>query len=222
MAANIEHILFDCDGVLIDTEIVAAHRFVGRMNDLGIQDLSVDYYLTHHTGSTFMQVLDKYLSATHTLEEQRDIMLAVEQEVADNVVAISGVDEMLKQVSVPKSIVSNSFVQTVRDAVKKVEISHYFTGNIFSSELVANPKPAPDVYILALEKLGLHPDQLLVVEDSLTGARAAMQAGLEVIGFVGASHILPGHDSRLQNLGVTTIARDMNDLGVILHERLAE
>lgn len=212
MSAKIEHVLFDCDGVLIDTEIIAAHRFVARMHDLGIENLTVDYYLTHHTGSTFMQVLGHYLSESHSEQEQRIIMLAVEQEVADNVVGIAGVDEMLRQIDLPKSIVSNSFVQAVKNAVEKVKINHFFTGKIFSSELVENPKPAPDVYHLALEELNLSPDQILVVEDSLTGATAAMEAGLMVIGFTGASHILPGHDSRLTSMGVKHIASDMGEL----------
>lgn len=216
----IKHILFDCDGVLIDTEIVAARLFVTRMHDMGIGEISTDYYLTHHTGSTFMTVLNHYLGNSHSMEEQYAIMQEVEQAVADNVVEIDGVEQMLKSVSIDKSIVSNSYVKAVRNAMEKTGLTDYFTGDIFSSELVKNPKPAPDVYELAIKTTNLEPYQLLVVEDSLTGVRAAKSAGLQVIGFLGASHILSGHDERMRDLGVTELAYNMVELDVMLNQQI--
>lgn len=215
----IKHILFDCDGVLIDTEIVAAHRFVDRMEHIGY-DLSVDYYLTHHTGSTFTAVLDHYLGETHSRQERITIMKEVEREVADSVEIIAGVEPMLAALPIQKSIVSNSHIATVEEAMVKIGITQYFTGHVFSSESVTNPKPAPDVYYLALKTLGLAPEEMIVVEDSITGATAAIGAGLNVIGFTGASHIQPGHENKLSALGVTTIAANMNDLKEILLKHL--
>ena len=216
----IKHILFDCDGVLIDTEIVAANLFVARMQAMGINDISTADYLTNHTGSTFMTVLGQFLDHSHSLTEQREIMEEIEQAVADNVVEISGVEQMLKSVSIDKSIVSNSYVKAVKNAMHKTGLTSYFTGNIFSSELVKNPKPATDVYELAIQTTNLEPNQLLVVEDSLTGVRAAKSAGLQVIGFLGASHILPGHDERMRDLGVTKLAYNMAELDVILNQQI--
>ena len=98
----------------------------------------------------------------------------------------------------------------------KIGLTQYFTGHVFSSESVANPKPAPDVYRLDLKTLGLAPDQMIVVEDSITGATAAIGAGLNVIGFIGASHIQPGHSDKLVDLGVISIAANMFELREIL------
>ena len=211
----IKHILFDCDGVLIDTEIVAAHRFVARMESIG-HDLSVDYYLTHHTGSTFTTVLDHYLGQTHNPQERLSIMKEFERVVADSVEIIAGVEPMLAALPLQKSIVSNSHIATVEEAMVKIGLTQYFTGHVFSSESVANPKPAPDVYYLALKTLGLAPEQMIVVEDSITGATAAISAGLNVIGFTGASHIQPGHNNKLVDLGVISVAENMIELREIL------
>lgn len=211
----IKHILFDCDGVLIDTEIVAAHRFVARVQKIGIT-VSVDHYLTHHTGSTFSAVLEHYLGDSHSLQQRTDIMDEVEREVAENTVGITGVEPMLAALSINKSIVSNSLIATVNDAMVKLGLTNYFTGHVFSSESVARPKPAPDVYNLALKTLDLNRDELIVVEDSITGATAAREAGLDIVGFAGASHILPGHAEKLEKLGVKSVAKDMSELTRIL------
>lgn len=216
----IKHILFDCDGVLIDTEIVAANLFVARMHEMGISDISTADYITNHTGSTFMTVLGQFLGHSHSLTEQRAIMEEIEQAVADNVVEISGVEQMLKSVTIDKSIVSNSYVNAVQNAMHKTGLTSYFTDNIFSSELVKNPKPAPDVYELAIQTTNLEPHQLLVVEDSLTGVRSAKSAGLQVIGFLGASHILPGHDERMKDLGITELAFNMAELAKVLNQQI--
>ena len=211
----IKHILFDCDGVLIDTEIVAAHRFVAKVAKIGIE-VSVDHYLRQHTGSTFSVVLAHYLGDTHTVAERAVFMDEVEQEVADSTERIAGVESMLAALAIKKSIVSNSSITTVNQAMIKLGLTNYFTGQVFSSESVAKPKPAPDVYHLALKSLKLSSRELIVVEDSLTGVTAAREAGLEVIGFTGASHILPGHVEALEQLGVTIVAENMAELTGIL------
>ena len=216
----IKHILFDCDGVLVDTEIIAAHRFVEKMAPLGIE-VTVDHYLTVHTGSTFTAVLEHYLGATHSTEDRIKLMRELEKEVADTLVGIENVEAMLIPLDVDKSIVSNSHIAAVQDAVNKVGITKYFTGHIFSSESVEKPKPAPDVYHLALQTLGLKRNELVVVEDSLTGATAAKTAGLEVIGFTGASHILPGHHDKLLAMGIDSIANSMDELSIVLQKRLS-
>jgi HAD superfamily hydrolase (TIGR01509 family) len=143
-------------------------------------------------------------------------MKEVERQVADSVEIIAGVEPMLAALPIQKSIVSNSHIATVEEAMLKIGLTRYFTGYVFSSESVANPKPAPDVYLLALKTLGLAPEQMIVVEDSITGATAAISAGLNVIGFTGASHIRPGHNEKLADLGVISVAANMFELREVL------
>lgn len=217
----IKHILFDCDGVLVDTEITAAQVMVEAMQKKGA-DITVEYYLQNLSGSTFSVILSEYFGSSFNGTEKRDFIHALETEIVNNVKAISGVAEMLRAISLPKSIVSNSEIWQVRQEVERTNLDHFFTGNIFSSEQVKNPKPAPDVYELAIKDLQLNKVELLVVEDSITGAKAALAAGLKVIGFSGASHILPGHAKKMQGLGVVDVAADMPELGELLRRLITE
>ena len=215
----IKHILFDCDGVLVDTEITAAHVMVEAMQKKGA-DITVEYYLENLSGSTFSVILNTYFGSEFKGTEKKQFINELEQKIVANVEVIDGVEHLLKSISIPKSIVSNSEIWQVRKEIEKTNIDHFFTGHVFSSELVENPKPAPDVYNMAVKELELKKNEVLVIEDSLTGAKAALAAGLKVIGFSGASHILPGHDAKLLRLGVSDTASSMKELGDILN-RLA-
>ncbi len=213
----IKHILFDCDGVLVDTEFTAGQVMVEAMKKRGIT-IELEYFLHHFSGTTFSAILDVYLGNSLQGNEKDDFINKLEQKVVANVDTIQGVKEMLQSITIPMSIVSNSAIWQVKEEIEQTKIDHYFTGHIFSSELVENPKPAPDVYNLAVEKLGLEKTEVLVIEDSITGATAALAAGLQVIGFAGASHILPGHKKNLLKLGVFQVADTMEELGEIINK----
>ena len=216
----IKHILFDCDGVLVDTEFTAAQVMVEAMTKRGA-DIDFEYYLHNLSGSTFSAILDTYFGASLQGEEKTDFIDRLEQKIVAKVEAIRGVEKMLESIKIPMSIVSNSAIWQVKEEVEQSKIDHYFTGHIFSSELVTNPKPAPDVYNLAVKELGLSVEEVLVIEDSLTGAKSALAAGLKVIGFSGASHILPGHNDRLMELGTISVASNMQELAVLINGQIA-
>ncbi len=211
----IKHILFDCDGVLVDTEITAAQVMVEAMTKRGA-DIEFEYYLHNLSGSTFSAILNTYFGTSLQGEEKDEFIDKLEQQIVAKVEAIKGVEAMLQSINIPMSIVSNSAIWQVKEEIEQTNIDHYFTGHIFSSESVANPKPAPDVYNLAVKELGLTNIELIVVEDSLTGAKAALAANLQVIGFAGASHILPGHAEKMLELGVLEVASTMDELGRIV------
>lgn len=211
----IKHILFDCDGVLVDTEITAALVMVEALNKNGV-DITKEYFMHHLSGITFSAILDVYLP-TIMGEERKRFINSLEKKIVKQVKTVDGTAHMLASINLPKSIVSNSEIWHVNESIEKTGIDHYFTGHIFSSELVKNPKPAPDVYNLAIKELGLENNELLVVEDSITGATAALAAGLQVIGFAGASHILPGHKEKLLKLGVSQVAMDMRELSLLIN-----
>jgi len=213
--SKVEHLLFDCDGVLVDTEFTAAIKMTQTLNNLGV-DLSVDYYLQNLSGTTFSSIVHRYFNNSLPEFEVLQIIHKVEDEVAAEVKLIEGVTDLLIGLPMSKSVVSNSSVRTVEHALDTTGIKRYFSSKIFSSELVKQPKPAPDIYQLAINSLGYKAAEIIVVEDSISGAKAALSAGLRVIGFVGASHIQPGHGQRLLDLGVSQIAGSMIELQIIL------
>lgn len=211
----IKHILFDCDGVLVDTEITAAHIMVNALQQKGVS-ISVEHYLQHLSGTTFTNILQAYLPHHFTHHQQEQFIRNLEEQIVAQVKPIAGVDAMLSAISLPKSIVSNSHIWQVQAEIEHTGLSSHFTGFIFSSEQVKKPKPAPDVYLLALKSLGLSPEEVLVVEDSIAGAKAALAAQIATVGFSGASHILEGHAEALKALGIHYVANDMDALGEVL------
>jgi HAD superfamily hydrolase (TIGR01509 family) len=213
--SEVKHLLFDCDGVLVDTEFTAAIKMTQALNNLSV-DLSVDYYLQNLSGTTFSSIVHWYFNNSLSEFEVLQIINKVEDEVAAEVKLIDGVADLLADLPVSKSVVSNSSVRTVERALETTGIKRYFFSKIFSSELVKQAKPAPDIYLLAINSLGYNASEIIVVEDSISGAKAALTAGLRVIGFVGASHIQPGHGQRLLDLGVRQIAESMIELQTIL------
>jgi HAD superfamily hydrolase (TIGR01509 family) len=213
--SNIKHFLFDCDGVLVDTEYTAATKMSEALNNLGV-DISVEYYLQNFSGTTFSSIVHHYFENSFSHAKVLEIINRVEDEVAAEVKLIEGVNGLLSSLAAKKSVVSNSSVQTVEHALEATGIKSYFSTKIFSSELVKHPKPAPDIYQLAITTLGYNVEDIMVVEDSISGAKAAVAAGLYVIGFTGGSHILPGHGQQLTDLGVSQVAESMEELGMIL------
>ena len=212
---KIKHLLFDCDGVLVDTEYTAAVKMTQALKKLGVI-VSVDYYLQNFTGTTFSSIIHHYFESSFSESEVLEIINRVEDEVIAEVKLIDGVNELLTSLPINKSVVSNSSVRTVEQALTITGITSHFSAKIFSSELVKHPKPAPDIYQLAIASLGYKEEEIIVVEDSISGARAALSAGLTVIGFTGGSHILPDHGQQLKDIGVGKIATSMNELGEIL------
>lgn len=208
-----KHIIFDCDGVLIDSEIVAAEVMARWMREQGMS-ISTEQFIQTHTGKTFSGIIRECI-AENLLPADIDVhagMTVIETEVKANIRPVTGVAEGLSRIPQPKSVVSNSGLVYIKKALSDFDISHHFEGRLFSSEMVAAPKPSPLVYELAIEKIALPKSEILVIEDSLTGVQAAKAAGLSVWGFLGGSHILPGHGDKMLQAGVSTLVEDYGGL----------
>lgn len=217
---KIKHLLFDCDGVLVDTEYTAAIKMCEALEKAGVK-IDLDHYLKVHSGTTFSAILEHYFADSMSGDDKLALMNCVEAEVAAAVKAVDGIPQLLTELHVQKSVVSNSSIATVKHALEVTGIKNHFANRIFSSEQVPNAKPAPDLYLFAIKSLGLEPQEILVVEDSRTGVKAAVSAGLRVIGFAGASHILPGHEDKLQSLGALQTAANAAKLLDTLNEYLS-
>lgn len=217
----IKHILFDCDGVLIDTEIVAAEVVTKWLNSEGV-DIDIETFISDYTGKTFSDILE-ILKANRLLAEQVETKEAVnfmDEEIRRNMRPIHGVDQMLSNVPLSSSMVSNSAEDYVLEAIGLLNASHVFEKRVFSAEMVAKGKPNPAVYLLALEKLQLSTEEVIVVEDSVAGVTASVAAGLKTIGFLGGSHVRDGHGSKLMNLGAHDLVKDHTALNQYLKSQI--
>jgi HAD superfamily hydrolase (TIGR01509 family) len=204
-------LICDCDGVLVDSEIVADRILVETITGLypgrGAEQVLANGFGTQ-TEVLLARVADHLGEAlpvnfSEELRNNLDRRLALEAE------PIRGIRQALETAGLPVAVVSNSPESRVRNAIRRAEIDHLIGERIYTADHVERPKPAPDVYLLAAHSLMVPPERCIVVEDSGPGVTAAKAAGMSVIGFVGASHIPAGHDAKLLGLGAGHILTDM-------------
>ena len=216
-------LIFDCDGVLIDSEIIAAQAMVEELNSNGIP-ITISQYLTNCTGKTFSGLKT-------TLSDEYEVMLhddfvpvvtsSMERLKLKKLRSVEGILNLLNNVRhFPKAVVSNSDFNQIKSSLTQVDVLHHFGDNIYSSEQVKNPKPSPEIYLFAAKNIGVNPKDCLVIEDSVSGATAALSAGMQVIGLLAGSHIVEGHEDRLRNIGVEMIAYTSKELERIINESL--
>ncbi|HPI06186.1 MAG TPA: HAD family phosphatase, partial [Saprospiraceae bacterium] len=214
----LKHILFDNDGTIVDSEIIAVRATLSLLEPYGFR-MSEQEYSRRFPGLLERDIL-AIIKEEHGVEvgaDYFDRLRALHVEGFErHLCIIPGMEAIFRGVRVPKSMVSNGSVRHVVRCLEHVGLHDALDGRIFSAEHVARPKPHPDVYRHALEELQLHASETMAVEDSPTGVAAAREAGLRVVGFLGAAHIHDGHGERLSEAGATWLAADAQALGLIL------
>jgi HAD superfamily hydrolase (TIGR01509 family) len=113
---------------------------------------------------------------------------------------------------VPYCVASNGEVDKIERSLTITGLLPRFAGKIFSAEMVARGKPAPDLFLHAAKTMGFPPQRCLVIEDSVHGIRAAVAAGMEAVGFVGASHNKAGDAERLSEAGAERVLKGLPEL----------
>jgi HAD superfamily hydrolase (TIGR01509 family) len=218
LMASIDLLISDCDGVIVDSEIIS-HRVLFEALSLHVPAEKLHDALEGTFGLTIPSIIDlieKRFDLTMPDTFDADLRMQSEKTVAEEVQAIPGVREAMMAIDLPLAVASNSRLHNVESSLRRAGLTERVAGNIFCAEMVPSPKPAPDVYLLAAERMGVAPGHCLVVEDSPTGVLAARTAGMQVIGFTGASHIPAGHDQALREMGVAAVINDMRDLPAIV------
>lgn len=204
--------IFDCDGVLINSEMIAARveaeaykREGFEMEPLGFAEHFAG--MTHHAiKAAVEEELGRKLA-----DDFLDKLSQAFTDLADaEMTPVAGVEEMLDLVEGPRCICSNSNSDYLQRYLSDVGLYERFAPYIFSAAEVGSKaaKPDPNVFQFAAAQFNVDPDRCLVVEDSASGVEAAVAAGMTVIGFVGADHSWPGHAEVLMNAGaLTTVNR---------------
>jgi beta-phosphoglucomutase-like phosphatase (HAD superfamily) len=112
----------------------------------------------------------------------------------------------------PVCVASSGVPQRIRTSLRIVGLLQRFEPNIFSATMVARRKPAPDLFLYAADAMTMDPTRCIVIEDSVAGVKAAVAAGMTVIGFCGGSHCQPAHADVLRGHGAIEAINDMRDL----------
>jgi HAD superfamily hydrolase (TIGR01509 family) len=210
----ISHVIFDCDGVLIDSEKISMAVDIALLAENGIHLTEAEMYL-RFIGPTFEDMVAE-LEREHKkilppdLSARKDVMML--ELYRRDLKPVPGVIPMLSRLALPRSIGTNGPRDRALEALRLTGLAPFFGDRLTTYEDVKNPKPAPDVYRLAASRAGFSPAHCLVVEDSVTGATAALAAGCKVIGFTGVAHDPAAKAGELKALGVSHVIHDMGEL----------
>lgn len=213
-----KHIIFDCDGVLIDSEEISMRTDQALLAACDVHISEAEMH-RRFVGKTFQAMIDE-IEIEHgqklpiDLEARKDDIMveAYKRELKP----IAGVAEALASIDLPKSIGTNGPRARALLALEVTGLKPHFGERLTTFEDVARGKPFPDVYLLAAERAGCNPSQCVVVEDSLTGVTAAVAAGCLTLGFTGAHLHRSEHALQLADLGAARVFHDMRDLPEII------
>jgi HAD superfamily hydrolase (TIGR01509 family) len=214
----IDLVIFDCDGVLVDSEMLAVRVMTEQLGLFGVA-VAPEEFLTGFVGlderASHRRVQTEY---GVTLPEDFNVTSARALEVAfrAELRTLPGVKALIERLDVPFCVGSNSSHPRLALTFETTGLAPLLAGRVFSADDVERGKPAPDLFLYAAKAMGVAPDRCLVIEDSVTGVTAARAAGMRVIGFCGASHIRDGHDQKLRALGVEAVVRSYQELAALL------
>ena len=212
--ANFDLVIFDCDGVLVDSEVISCRAHAETLTRHG-------YPITPE------QVLKRFLGVS-----DREARLAIEKEIgrslpddleaqvkaatlkfyAGDLQAIANVGDAIDAIALPKCVASSGTPEKIRHGLIRAGLFDQLAPHIFSATQVKRGKPAPDLFLFAAEQMKAKPGRCVVIEDSVPGVTGARAAGMVVLGFHGGSHCPPGHAAMLRDAGAAVTFADMREL----------
>jgi HAD superfamily hydrolase (TIGR01509 family) len=188
----IELIIFDCDGVLVDSEVLSKQTLLQMLSDLGA-NVSDEYFHAHFLGYNFEHVTAKVL-ADFSISLTEDFRLAYRDALLNifttHLKPTAGLDTMLEKLNVKSCVATSSSKTKVGHALHTTALNEYFSDSVFTASEVKNGKPAPDLFLHAANKMDVAPEHCLVIEDSQAGIQGAKAANMRVIRYAGASHLI--------------------------------
>lgn len=211
-------IIFDCDGVLVDSERVANEVFARVLDEVCGLQFSLDDMFDTFVGHSRAQCLQKVEAMIGEpappeldLRYQRDINDALQQTVQ----AIDGIETVLETLALPYCVASSGSHDKMKMTLGKTGLMRFVEGNVFSTSDVERGKPHPDIYLHAARSMGFaDPSRCAVVEDSPIGVTGAVDAGMHVFGF---AELMPAE--RLREAGAHHVFHRMHDLPALIDPR---
>ena len=214
-------ILFDCDGVLVDSETIAIEAEIAALAGIGL-----DYAAGEFT-ARFMGMSDKAFYASLESDSRARLGRGLPGDFRaridarkhalneEKLRAVPGIENVLARLVLPKAVASSSEARALAYKLRKTGLWDFFAPHIYCADHVAHAKPAPDLFLHAAANLAVAPRDCLVIEDSVNGIRAAHAAGMRVWGFAGGGHMDQSGVARLADAGAERIVADwlaMSDL----------
>jgi len=218
IASRFELVIFDCDGVLVDSEAIISRAHAEVLTVCGYP-ITAEVLVERFCGMSdadMLEVIEREWGRVLPLSYTERVGAMIELGFCHSLTAIEGVAEALDSLPVAVCVASSSSLEQIRQKLKITGLLGRFGEHLFSATMVARGKPAPDLFLYAAHHLTTAPDRCLVIEDSPAGIDAALAAGMTAIGFFGGSHCGPEHGARLEKHGAPLVIDDMRGLATAI------
>lgn len=213
------HLIWDCDGCLIDSEWLACKNAAAFYTKAGFP-ITTEEYIAKFCGMSKRQILE-HVKTHHGFDAETAVdwdakkaarLALFEKELT----AIDGVTDVLDTLAIPCCIASGSEPDRLEHSLTIACLYERFKGRIFSATMVKHGKPAPDVFLYAAAQMNADPKTCAVVEDGPLGVTGAKAAGMTVFGFTGGKHAYPALKQRLLECGADAIFTHMSQLPALI------
>jgi beta-phosphoglucomutase-like phosphatase (HAD superfamily) len=218
----IQAVIFDCDGVLVDSEVLALEVELAMLAEQGLS-FERDDYVTRFMGlsyQTFHDQIDeeaqRRIGRSISDRFRNELATRLRQTMIARLTEVPGANAAVAATPVLKAVASSSTKEGLERKLRQVGLWSYFDPHVYSADHVANAKPAPDLFLHAAEKLGVRPQDCLVLEDSVNGVIAGRAAGMRVWGFLGGGHVHGRLGERLTAAGAERLVKDWPEAANLL------
>ena len=217
----IKNIIFDFDGVLVDSEILVAKSLSRYLANKNIHFEEEEF--SNFAGRKTIQVVSE-LSSLFKIKDEKlffsDIMSIAERLYSYELKTVFGVSNFLKNTNHNRFIGSNNIKDRIIKGLKKVKLNSYFPVNsIFSFDMVGIPKPKPDIFLRAIEDARIKISETIIIEDSVIGIQAGVAAGIKVIGLTAGGHWYKNRSNQeLYNAGAYKVVDNYSDMLLLVNK----
>lgn len=207
-------IIFDCDGVLVDSEVLAMRGERRALSQLGLTYSREEYmrrFIGMHDDPFIDAVREDFRDRLGAVPPDLEARLtAARREEMKSLEVIAGAGDALLAArhSHGVAVASSSRAHFLEDKMKRTGLWDAAAPHVYSADLVEAAKPAPDIFLYAAERLGAAPAACVAIEDSENGVRAGVAAGMTVWGFLGGGHVVDGHGEQLTAAGAARLVAD--------------
>ena len=218
-ASGFDLVVFDCDGVLVDSEMLSARCLTEALRAVGyaIDETTAQERFMGISNPSLCAIVEREMGRPLPpgfLDDLRDRLLDV---TAGDLQPIDGVGDAIDSLDLPYCVASSSHPDRIRRYLEVTALADRLDRHIFSATMVERGKPAPDLFLFAAEQMGARPDRCVVIEDSKAGVRAGKAAGMTVFGFTGGSHVTQAvHGPKLVAEGADLVFDAMSELPALL------
>ena len=224
---NYELIIFDCDGTLADSEMAHNKVMVERLHSLGLTHYTIELCMEKYMGRAISDItasVEKEYSVifpSNELEisQTRFLELLPDHLRLDN--TTKPLLDKLEKACYKMAVGSNGTRNNVLNTIKAANFESYFPEDrIFTYEMVKKPKPSPDLYLHVCDVFKTHPQNAIVIEDTVAGAMAGIEANIDTVGYIGLSH-RENQAERLKQIGCKQIIHSMIELETLIYNKVA-